>query len=142
MMPEAPVRFSTMNCCLSESVSFAAISRASGSTEPPGGYGDTNLTGLLGQSCEKTGNERNIERKSAKILEADIPSSLQFQHLARFVRRRYRESQLFQNAPRLAHLLGIRLGELAAAHPQAVLQPDAHVAAHHRGHRGDEHLVP
>src|SRR5258708_7662900 len=141
MMPEAPVRFSTMNCCLSESVSFAAISRASGSTEPPGGYGDTNLTGLVGQSCEKTGNERNTGRRKTKNLEADISSPLQFQHLARFVRRRDRESQLFQDAPRLAHLLGVRFRELAAAHPQAVLQPDAHVAAHHRRHRGDEHLV-
>src|SRR2546430_3622341 len=27
------------------------------------------------------------------------------------------------------------------AEPQAVLQADAHVAAHHRRHRGDEHLV-
>jgi len=37
MMPEAPVRFSTMNCVFSESPTFAASRRASGSTEPPGG---------------------------------------------------------------------------------------------------------
>src|SRR5258708_10733394 len=104
MMPEAPVRFSTMNCCLSESVSFAAISRASGSTEPPGAYGDTNLTGLVGQSCEKPGNGRNTGRRKTKNLEADISSPLQFQHLALFVRRRDTEAHLYLAAPRLAPL--------------------------------------
>src|ERR1700682_4223989 len=141
MMPEAPVRFSTMNCCLSESVSLAAKSRASGSTEPPGGYGETNLTGLSGQFWEKTGKEKTIERHKTKNLEAHISSSFQLQHLARLVGRRDGKTELFYEAARLRHLLRVGFRQLAAAHPQAVLQPHAHVAAHHRAHRGDEHLV-
>src|SRR5712671_2808139 len=141
MMPEAPVRFSTMNCVLSESVSLAANRRASGSTEPPGGYGETNLTGLSGQFWERAGNANTNERPRTKNLEAHISSSLQLQHLARLARGRDGKPQLLDQAARLRDLLGIRFRELAAAHPQAVLQAHAHVAAHHRAHRGDEHLV-
>ena len=36
---------------------------------------------------------------------------------------------------------GVRLGELAGADPERVLQPDAHIAAHRGRHRGDLHLV-
>src|SRR5713101_2088139 len=135
MMPEAPVRFSTMNCCLSESESFAANRRASGSTEPPGGYGETNLTGFVGQSCAKTGNERSRRKSSLK---SHIPRSFQLQHVARVARRRHGEAELFENPPRLRDLGSIRLGELPAAEPQTVLESDADIAAHHRRHRGDE----
>src|SRR5205085_2404600 len=138
MTPEAPVRFSTMNCCFSDSLSFAAKMRASGSTEPPGGYGETNLTTRVGHSCASAGKEK---RKRASSLKSDIPSSLQLQHVARLVRRGDGEAELFQDAPRLRHLLGIGSRELAAAEPQAVFQPDAHVAAHDGAHRSDEHLV-
>src|SRR5688500_13665958 len=141
MMPEAPVRFSTMNCCLSESPSLAANRRAKGSTEPPGGYGETNLTGLLGQSCANAPQERIIETQKARILETDIPASFELQHLPRVGRRGDRQPELLEHAARLADLLGVRPGELAAAQPQAVLEADAHVAAHHRRHGGDEHLV-
>src|SRR5258706_15937125 len=78
MMPEAPVRFSTMNCCLSESPSFAANRRASGSTEPPGGDGETKFTTLFGQSWEKTGKERQARRRTLKT---HIASSFELQHL-------------------------------------------------------------
>src|SRR2546428_6457070 len=138
MMPEAPVRFSTMNCCLSEAESFAANRRASGSTEPPGGYGETNLTSRAGHSCARAGNERSRRRTSLK---SHIPRSFQLEHLARVARRSDGEAELLENPPRLRDLGSIRFGELPAAKPQAVLEADAHVAAHHRRHRGDKHLV-
>src|SRR5438552_388341 len=138
MMPEAPVRFSTMNCCLSDSLSFAARMRASGSTEPPGGYGETNFTTLVGQSCACTGSASSASNKNLK---SDIAPSLELQHVARIVGRRDRQAEFFQNTARLLHLLGVGFCELAAPEPQAVFQPDAHVAAHHRAHCGDEHLV-
>src|SRR5258706_4608184 len=43
-----------MNCCPRESASLAPRMRASGSTEPPGGNGTTNFTGLVGQVCART----------------------------------------------------------------------------------------
>src|SRR5262245_32242138 len=139
-MPEAPVRFSTMNCCLSDSDSLPAKSRASGSTEPPGGYGETNLTTLFGQSWEFAARENNIPRRNATALEPDIPSSFEFEHLPGIVWRRDHQPQLFEHAARLAHLLGVRAGELAAADPQTVLETDAHVAAHHRRLSRNLHL--
>src|SRR5688500_2815831 len=141
MMPEAPVRFSTMNWAFSDSPIFAANMRASGSTEPPGGYGDTNLTGLLGQSWERAIPEERPRMMIVKNLESHISSSFELEHLARVVRRRHRQPQFFQHALRLRHLLGVRFRELAAPEPQAVLEPDAHVSAHHRRLRRDRHLV-
>src|SRR2546427_2953942 len=141
MMPEAPVRFSTMNCCLSESESFAANRRASGSTEPPGGYGETNFTGLVGHSWAEATDTATSIAIAIKNLEIDIAAAFQLQHLARVVRRSDGEAELLENPPRLRDLGSIRFGELPAAEPQAVLEADAHVAAHHRRHRGDEHLV-
>src|SRR5882762_5145274 len=138
MMPHAPVRFSTMNCCFSDSASFAARMRASGSTEPPGGYGETNLTSRAGQSCAKTGNERSSRKSSLK---SHIPRSFQLQHVARVARRSDRKAKLLEDPPRLRDLGSIRFGELPAAEPQAVLESDADIAAHHRRHCGDEHLV-
>src|SRR5262245_2698531 len=46
-----------MNCWPSDSVSFTARSLASGSTDPPGGNGTTNLTGFVGQAwaCDAAG---------------------------------------------------------------------------------------
>src|SRR3954470_22613194 len=136
MMPEAPVRFSTMNCVLSESVSLAARRRASGSTDPPGGYGDTNLTGLSGQFCATTGRQNKSERKKTASLERHISSSFELQHLARLVGRRDGQAELLDEAPCLRHLFGVGFRELAAAEPQAVFETDAHVAAHDGRHRG------
>src|SRR6185295_19727110 len=42
----------------------------------------------------------------------------------------------------LAHLVGITLGELARANVDAVLQPDADVAAHAGADSGEVDLVP
>src|SRR6185295_6614795 len=114
-MPEAPVRFSTMNCCFSDSESLPANRRASGSTDPPGGYGETNLTTLLGQSWENTGKERLARRRTLKT---HIAASFEFQHLPGIVRRRDDQPQLFQYPARLRDLLRVRLRELPAAEPQ------------------------
>src|SRR5436190_19184102 len=114
MIPEAPVRFSTMNCCLSESVSFAARMRASGSTEPPGGYGETNFTTFVGHSWACAGSASSA---TSRNLESHIASSLELEHFARVVGRRDGESEFFQHAPRLRHLLGVGFGELAATEP-------------------------
>src|SRR6185369_7228442 len=109
-MPEAPVRFSTMNCCFSDSESLPANRRASGSTEPPGGYGETNFTTLVGQSCANAVPQRKRTRGMI-FLKTDIASSFEFQHLPRVIRRGDDEAELFQYAARLAHLLGIRFRE-------------------------------
>src|SRR3954468_24753136 len=109
MMPEAPVRFSTMNCCLSDSVSFAANTRASGSTEPPGGYGETNLTTFVGQSCAHAAAAQNDRMTVARSLETDIPSSFELQHRSRVVGRRDLQAELLEEAARLRHLLGVRV---------------------------------
>src|SRR5690348_1339142 len=108
MMPEAPVRFSTMNCCFSDSESFAAKSRASGSTDPPGGYGETNFTMRVGHSCAVAGTAAARAAMAQAILvmrsKRDIPSSLQLEHLTRVLRRRDYEAELLQDAPRLRYL--------------------------------------
>jgi hypothetical protein len=48
MVPLAPGRLSTMNCWPMLSDSRCAIVRATASTVPPGGYGTTMRTTLLG----------------------------------------------------------------------------------------------
>src|SRR5204862_46868 len=78
---------------------------------------------------------------NSKNLKIDTASAFELQHLARVARRSDGEAELLENPPRLRDLGSIRFGELPAAEPQAVLEADAHVAAHHRRHRGDEHLV-
>src|SRR4051812_45008675 len=103
--------FSTRNWCLVRSVSFAARSRARGSTEPPGGNGTTKCTGLEGQSWASEFNE-NASNKIPRNLEAHIASSFQFQHLARLVRRCHGEPELFDEPARLRDLLGVGFGEL------------------------------
>src|SRR6185503_9158026 len=100
-------------------------------------YGDTNFTTRVGHSWAWTGSARHA---SIRTLKSHIASPFEFEHLARVVGRSHREAELFQNAAHLRHLLGIGRGELAAADPQAVLQPDADVAAHHRRLRGNLHL--
>src|SRR5262249_56382529 len=57
--------------------------------------------------------------------------ALQAEHRARVLRRRHLEAEFLDQAPRLAHLLGVAFGELAAADEQAVFEADAHVATHH-----------
>ncbi|MNC93284.1 hypothetical protein D3C83_98720 [compost metagenome] len=48
MVPFAPDRLSTMNCCLKIAVYLGAISRATRSVAPPGGKPMTMRTGLTG----------------------------------------------------------------------------------------------
>ena len=50
-------------------------------------------------------------------------------------------SQVFQQGAYLAHLLGIGLGQGAAADEQRILQPHAHMAAHARGSDRHAHLA-
>src|SRR4051812_5804721 len=97
MIPDAPVRFSTRKFCLSESVSLAASRRASGSTEPPGGYGETNLTGLVGHSCAAVPSEIASKRENARSLESNISSSFELEHLPCLVGRGDGKPQFLQN---------------------------------------------
>src|SRR5262252_2279022 len=66
--------------------------------------------------------------------------ALQAEHRARVLRRRHLEAELLDQAPRLAHLLGVAFGQLAAADEQAVFEAHAHVAAHHHRLGGERHL--
>src|SRR5438445_385704 len=77
----------------------------------------------------------------ASSLEGDVPAALELEHLARLVGGGDLQAELLEYAAYLGHLLGVRLCERPAAQPQAVFQSHAHVAAHHRRHRRDEHLV-
>src|SRR5438874_12960558 len=84
---------------------------------------------------------QSASTKNRRVLEGDIACALQLQHVARLVRRRHGEAELLEDAPRLRHLLGVRFRELPATEPDTVFEADAHVAAHDRAHRGDEHLI-
>src|SRR6266853_5123039 len=74
-------------------------------------------------------------------LECDVSSAFELEHLARFVGCRDLQPEFLENPANLSDLLRIGFREGAAAEPQAVFQADAHVSAHDRRHRGDEHLV-
>jgi hypothetical protein len=70
--PDAPGLFSTMNCCPSSSLSLVPSSRASGSTEPPGGNGTTSLTGFVGHCCAAAGRATAATRaKQAARISVD-----------------------------------------------------------------------
>src|SRR5258706_11567134 len=73
--------------------------------------------------------------------ERDVLPALELEHLARLVGRGDGEAELLENAADLRHLVRVAPGEGALADPQAVLEADAHVAAHHRGLHRDVHLV-
>src|SRR5262249_6528293 len=66
--------------------------------------------------------------------------ALQAEHRARVLRRRHLVAELLDQAPRLAHLLGVAFCELAATDEQAVFETHAHVAAHHHRLGGERHL--
>src|SRR5215510_7405281 len=57
--------------------------------------------------------------------------ALERQHLARLLRRGGLEPELGDDAADFRHLLGIAGREFSRADIEAVLQPDAHVAAEH-----------
>ena len=52
--PDAPPRLSTMNCCPVCKLSCCARTRATWSTDPPGGNTAIILTGLMGHPCGQT----------------------------------------------------------------------------------------
>jgi len=52
MLPPAPGRFSTTTACPHFSESFCPTMRASASEAPPGVWGTTMRTGLLGKTAE------------------------------------------------------------------------------------------
>src|SRR5262249_15464634 len=62
------------------------------------------------------------------------------EHSVRVVGRRELVAELLDQAPRLAHLLGVAFCELAATDEQAVFETHAHVAAHHHRLGGERHL--
>jgi hypothetical protein len=64
--PDAPGLFSTINCCFSDSLSFTPTSRASGSTEPPGGNGTISFTGFVGHSCAAAGAAASAASATSK----------------------------------------------------------------------------
>src|SRR6516165_11790206 len=75
------------------------------------------------------------------ISERDLVSALELEDRACLVRGRDFEAKSFDDLARLRDLGGIRLGQLAGADPQRVLEADPHVAAHRGRHRGDRHLI-
>src|SRR5205809_2312718 len=75
-----------MNCCPRESASLAPRMRASGSTEPPGGNGTMNFTGLVGQACATTVSGASAQttivaaaaaRRPARIMASPLPGTRQ-----------------------------------------------------------------
>src|ERR1044072_9212064 len=73
--------------------------------------------------------------------ETHLAAALEHQDLARLVRGGDLQSQPLDDLPHLGDLRGVRLGELARADPERVLEADAHIAAHRGRHRGNRHLV-
>src|SRR5215510_3825120 len=67
--------------------------------------------------------------------------ALERQHLARLLRRGGLEAELGDDAADFCHLLGIAGRELSRADIEAVLQPDANVAAQHARHGAEIHLM-
>src|SRR5262245_22339391 len=67
------------------------------------------------------------------ISECDLVGSLQFQDGARLAGRGDLEPQPFYDLAGHCDLFGIRFGEPAAPRPEAVLEPDADVAAERGG---------
>src|SRR5438067_2144207 len=67
--------------------------------------------------------------------------ALEPEHRARLFWRCHLIAELLDQAARLRDLLGVACRELAAADIQAVLETDAHVAAHHHRLGGEWHLV-
>src|ERR1700722_14195040 len=81
---------------------------------------------------------RSSERRS----EIDFIAALGLQQCARFGGARDVEAQFLQNAANLADLLGIRSRKPALAGIQAVLEPDADIAAENGAQRDERQLMP
>src|SRR3954463_11650771 len=81
-------------------------------------------------------------RASARAtkLERNPVAALEVEHLPRLVGGGDLERQAGQDFANARDLVGVALGELAAAEPQAVFEADAHVGAHDRRHRDQRQL--
>src|SRR5215813_9473060 len=84
---------------------------------------------------------RQVSIPSAIGSEGDLVAALQLQHRAGLVRRRDVERQLLEDLADAPDLLGVALGQPPGAEIDAVLEPDAHVAAHRRPDGGEVDLV-
>ena len=72
-----------------------------------------------------------------KQSERDPVAALELEDFAGFVRARDREAKALDDLTGGANLLGVARREFARARPERILKPDANVAAHRGGHRGD-----
>src|ERR1700751_2726177 len=86
---------------------------------------------------------RRLWRRSGMtgFLELHAVGALEPKRGPRFGRGRDLKAQFLDNAADLRHLLGIAFGELAGTDIERILEPDADVAAHHRGIGAEIHLV-
>src|SRR5690606_15524573 len=66
MLPPAPERFSTMMGWPSEARTFSASRRAVESSGPPGGYGTTKRSGLVGKSVSCAAAGARQDRVAAR----------------------------------------------------------------------------
>src|ERR1700733_15604950 len=79
--------------------------------------------------------------RPAKQSERDPVTALEFKDLAGFVRARNRKAEPLDDLTGGANLLCVARREFAGARPKRILKPDANVAAHRGGHRGDGELI-
>src|SRR5258708_26624729 len=75
-------------------------------------------------------------------LEGDSVAAFELQYLARLGRAGALEREIFEYAAGPADLIGVRFGELPLADVDRILEPDANIAAHDRGHRHERQLMP
>src|SRR5262249_36945827 len=81
--------------------------------------------------------------KRARLLQVSklhAVGALEAENLARLLRAGDLIAELLHDSPHLGNLLGVALGELAAADIEAVLKADAHIAAHHHRLGGERNL--
>src|ERR1700730_14811180 len=69
-------------------------------------------------------------------------AALESEQLAGFVGRRDLTTEILDDAADFRHLLGIAFGEFARPDIKRILEPDAHIAADHRGRGAEIHLMP
>src|SRR5216684_5296750 len=75
-------------------------------------------------------------------LEGYPVTALELQNITRLARTGDFKRQVLEDGSDAADLIGIRLGKLPLADIDRVLEPDANIAAHHRGHRHEGQLMP
>src|SRR6266436_6431731 len=88
--------------------------------------------------ADPSGSENWVASLASK---RDPVAAFQLQHLPRLGGGGDVEGELGQDAADLAHLLGIALGQASGAEIDAVLEPDAHIAAHGGTHGRQRDLM-